>query len=48
MQGNKGATGQKTRICRIPNSVVTNQGGKVTDYTVEPASANGQNYRQGD
>ena len=27
----------------VPNSVVTNQGGKV-DYTVEPASANGQNY----
>ena len=45
MQGNRGATGQKHWNEHVPNSVVTNQGGKV-DYTVEPASANGQNYPQ--
>jgi hypothetical protein len=32
MQGNTGTNGQKTvvRTCTVPNSIVTNQGGKVT------------------
>jgi len=45
MQGNRGAIGQKTLV-RTCTKLSSNKSRRQGDYTVEPASANGQNYPQ--
>jgi len=45
MQGNRGATGQKTLV-RTCTKLSSNKSRWQGDYTVEPTSANGQNYPQ--
>jgi len=43
MQGNRGATGQKT-LLRTCTKLSSNKSRRQGDYTVKSASANGQNY----